>query len=81
MCRCHDQHCGCNCHCHRHGRHHDDCQCDCRHHGGECECGGKFERRFATRAERIVELEQYLQDLKAEIQAVEEHLAELKAAK
>lgn len=35
---------------------------------------------MATPAERIVMLEQYLKDLRAETQAVEERLAQMKAA-
>jgi len=56
-----------------------DCKngtCDC---GCEC-CGGddRFERRFLTKAEQIEELESYLAELKLEVQAVEEHLADLR---
>jgi len=58
--------------------------CECGHHDheGECECGchsgHHFERRYQTKAEKIAELEDYLTDLKAEVQAVEEHLADLR---
>ncbi len=51
-----------------------DCSCD-------CECGGHsayFERRYQTKAEKITELEAYLSELKTEVQAVEEHLADLR---
>ena len=50
--------------------------CDC---GCEC-CGGShhFQRRFLTKAEQIEELEAYLAELKLEIQAVEERLADLR---
>ena len=52
--------------------------CEC---GGEC-CGGQtrsiFERRYQTKAEQIAELEDYLSELKLEMQAVEEHLADLR---
>jgi hypothetical protein len=52
------------------------CECDC---GGECECHqGRFERRYQTKAEQISELEAYLSELKLEVQAVEEHLADLR---
>jgi hypothetical protein len=52
------------------------CQCDC---GGECDChNGRFERRYQTKAEQIDELEAYLRELKLEVQAVEEHLADLR---
>jgi predicted RNase H-like nuclease (RuvC/YqgF family) len=44
-----------------------------------CSChGGHFERRYQTKAEKIADLESYLMDLKLEVQAVEEHLADLK---
>jgi hypothetical protein len=53
-----------------------DCDkgCDCG-----CECCGDdtFQRRYLTKAEQIEELEDYLADLKLEVQAVEEHLADL----
>ena len=49
--------------------------CTC---GDECECGGgHFERQYLTKAEQIEELEGYLAELKLEVQAVEEHLADL----
>jgi hypothetical protein len=52
------------------------CECDC---GGECECHhGRFERRYQTKAEQIADLEAYISELKLEVQAVEEHLADLK---
>jgi hypothetical protein len=52
------------------------CGCDC---GCEC-CGGDghFERRYLTKAEQIEELEAYLAELKLEVQAVEERIADLK---
>ena len=52
----------------------NDCDCGC-----EC-CGGddKFQRRYLTKAEQAAELEAYLTDLKLEVQAVEERLADLK---
>ena len=55
--------------------------CNCGCDGGcerGCECGGHLERRFQTKAEQIAELETYLGDLKTEVQAVEEHLADLR---
>jgi len=63
-----------------------DCQsdqgCSCGCDGGcGCECGGHaghFERRYQTKAEQIPELEAYLDQLKTEVQAVEEHLADLR---
>ena len=53
-----------------------DCGCDC-----DCECGcghGKFHRRYQTKAEQIAELDKYLAELKTEVQAVEERLADLR---
>jgi hypothetical protein len=59
-----------------------DCGCEC---GSccdpDCKCGchkGHFERRYQTKAEQISELEAYLGELKLEVQAVEEHLTDLK---
>jgi len=48
------------------------CDCDC--------CGGShhFQRRFQTKAEQFEELEAYLAELKLEVQAVEERLADLR---
>jgi cell division protein FtsB len=40
---------------------------------------GGLRRRFSTREERVAALERYLAELRAEAQAVEEHIAELKA--
>lgn len=42
--------------------------------------GASFRRRFATRDERIARLGTYLSELRSEAKAVEEHIAELKAA-
>jgi hypothetical protein len=54
----------------------EGCSCGCG-----CECGGHdgyFERRYQTKEEKITELESYLNELKTEVQAVEEHLADLR---
>lgn len=48
------------------------CSCDCHNHGGH------FERRYQTKGEQIIELEDYLSELKLEVQAVEERLADLR---
>ena len=54
----------------------ESCCCDC---GDDCDCGGgKLKRRFQTKAERLPALEAYLADLKLEVQAVEELIADLK---
>jgi hypothetical protein len=47
--------------------------------GGSCGCGGHDQQQvYLTREEYIARLEQYLQDLKAEIVSVENELAELR---
>ncbi len=57
-----------------------DCGCE---GGGNCGCGGQgphsFKRQYQTKAEQVAELEAYLSELKTEVQAVEEHLANLKS--
>ena len=63
-CNCKDGACECG----------DDCNCGC----GCCGGGSHFQRRFQTKAEQIEELEAYLAELKLEVQAVEEHLADLR---
>ena len=52
--------------------------CSCKNEGKECNCGGHFSRRFQTKEEERSTLEIYLADLKLEVQAVEERLANLK---
>ncbi len=49
-------------------------------HGDFCGCGGpfRFGPRFWTKAEKIAWLEQYLEGLREEAQAVEERIAKLK---
>ena len=59
-----DQGCSCGCD--------TGCGCECSGHAGH------FERRYQTKAEQIEELEAYLDELKTEVQAVEEHLADLR---
>ena len=71
----------CNC-----GDSHDNHEyCDGEGCGGECHCGGgcdcdshHFQRKFKTKAEQIAELESYLSELKKEVQAVEEMVADLR---
>jgi hypothetical protein len=68
-----NQMCEENCHC--------DGSCDCQHGDCGCDCGcdqPHFQRRYKTKAEQIAELEGYLGDLKTELQAVEERLADLR---
>jgi len=52
-----------------------DHECGC---GGNCSCGGHehVSQVYLTREEYVARLEQYLVDLKAEIQAVEEELVQ-----
>jgi hypothetical protein len=55
------------------------CECGCG-----CGCGGRHEhhgyrgRRFFTREERTKDLEEYADELKKELAAVEEQIKELK---
>jgi hypothetical protein len=58
--------CGGECHCGSH------CCCEC------CGEGRSFQRRYMTKAEKIAELEGYLDELKKEVQAVEEMLEDLR---
>ena len=52
------------------GECHNECCCCHDDHG--------FKRQFKTKAEMIAELEDYLAELKTEVQAVEEHLQDLR---
>jgi hypothetical protein len=83
-------HGGCGCHGGRHEEHHEEhgCGCDKQEGHGESECGCHegnegtnvhFERQFATRAERIAQLEVYVKALQTEAKAAEERIAEMKA--
>jgi hypothetical protein len=64
--------CGCN--------DHDECDCGCN---CNCGCGDDigFQRKFMTRKEELEMLEDYRGDLKLELEAVEERIAELKSKK
>ena len=61
-------------------------ECGCEsHHGMEsCECGchdeshGQYKRRFLTKAEKIEKLQNYAEELKKELTAVQEQIKELK---
>jgi len=59
------------------------CKSEHHHHGGwcGCGCGGGFKRRFFTREEKNAMLENYLKDLKAEMEAVEAKIKRLKEEK
>jgi hypothetical protein len=86
-CECQSEsECGCQCGCcaERGG-----CCCDSARGSCSCDSGkgnccrdgghGGFRRRFKSKAEVIAELESYLTELKAEAQAVEERIKELRA--
>ena len=68
-------------HCGSRDHHGSSCGCGCGtrgHHGGSCGCGGhSFRRRFVTKEEKIAQLEEYLDSLQKETQAVQEHIAKL----
>ncbi len=57
--------------------HHGHSDCCCQPDGFH---GSPFHRYFPSREERIAWLEEYPKDLQAEAKAVEERLAEMKAA-
>jgi hypothetical protein len=63
-CNCNNDKCDCGSGC--------DCGCEC------CGGDGGFQRRYMTKAEQIETLEKYLAELKLEVQAVEEHLLDLR---
>jgi hypothetical protein len=53
---------------------HDECNCDC---GGDM----GFQRKFMTHKEELEMLDDYRGDLRLELEAVEERIAELKSKK
>jgi len=59
--------CGCGC----------DCGCGSRHHGEGH--GHMRRRRFLTKAEKIERLQNYVEELKKEMTAVQERIKELKS--
>lgn len=63
------------------GNHHQggNCHQEQGKKGGCCGRGARLERRFMTKEEKIAGLEAYLEQLKLEAQAVEEHIAALRA--
>lgn len=65
---------------HRHVHRHHRCHVRRIHRGKGRASRTAFRRRFFTREERVAGLELYLNDLRAEAQAVEEKLARLTAA-
>jgi hypothetical protein len=54
-----------------------------RHHGSFCGCGAlsHYGPRFMTKEQKIARLEEYLEGLRGEAKAVEEHIAEMKEEK
>lgn len=79
-CGCHENE-PCTCGCHS-PKHQGGCTCSCHDHDEQaCHCGGRhvFRRRFITREERIARLQAYLDALRQEAQAVEEHIAAIRA--
>jgi hypothetical protein len=74
----HDENCHCKddaCDCEEHNGSNCDCGCEC---GCGCCGGGHFQRRYQTKEEQVADLESYLGELKLEVQAVEERLADLR---
>ena len=49
------------------------CGCGAHHHGDE----DSHHRRFLTKAERLEKLKKYAEELRKELNAVEEHIKEL----
>jgi hypothetical protein len=65
-CHHHDQGCNCKGQC--------ECSCGCNY----CKGNEHFQRQYQTKEEQIADLEAYSDVLKLELQAVEEHLADLR---
>lgn len=66
-------------HGHGQGQHSPHGHCGMANQGSGCCCsGGHGFRHFPSREEQVTMLEEYLENLKAEIKGVEEHLAEMK---
>jgi hypothetical protein len=86
----HHQHHGQDCECQSECECQSGCQCGCSAEGSGCCCDGGqagcccnsgrggFHRRYRSKAEVIAELESYLTELKAEAQAVEERIKEIR---
>ena len=75
-----DQECDCEGKCENEGCNCGEGCCGGGESGGGCSCNGgnHFRRHYQTKEEQIAELENYLKDLKLEVQAVEEHLTDLR---
>lgn len=61
-----------------HNQQQKSCGCQ-RDESHGCEKSAHFSRRYLTKQEEISRLEQYLADLQAESQAVEEQIAQLQS--
>jgi hypothetical protein len=64
----------------------DDCGCGMHYgrYGGYCGCGMHghghgYRRRFLTKAEKIEKLKDYAEELKKELEAVEEKIKEMQS--
>ena len=61
------------------------CGTERSYHGGLCGCGcgapSHCRPRFVSKEQRIAKLEEYLEGLREEANAVEEHIAEMKEKK
>ena len=67
--------------CHGHQSHHGHGGTGHYHQGGGGCCGGGYQgRHFYTREEMVKHLEEYLEQLKAEVKGLEEHIGNLKSA-
>ncbi len=53
------------------------CKDSCSMEPTQCSCHSHF-RRFLTKEEQIKQLEEYAEELKKELEAVNEHIEELK---
>ena len=53
------------------------CRCSCGCGPGHHREGSRHGRRFLTKTERVEHLKGYVEDLKKEITAVEEHIKEI----
>ena len=65
-----NEECGCGMH---HHRHEDPCECGM--HGD----GHGYRRRFFTRVEKVEKLKSYAEELKNELEAVEEKIKEMQS--
>ena len=64
-----------------HQSHHGHGGTEYHHQGGGCCCGGGYHgRHFYTREEMLKHMEEYLEQLKAEVKGLEEHINKIKSA-